>query len=114
MGPGLVRTLIRLMLGNRLSAAYLALVAVVIAKATVDSLFVQDPDPDYAWLWPPLVTFPTFLPVAALGRTAWGATDLPNWFFITMIVISALLQSLALGALGQAVRTRHQRMTSSC
>ncbi|MFG2935998.1 SCO4225 family membrane protein [Streptomyces sp. NPDC048282] len=114
MGPGLVRTLIRLTVGNRLSAAYLTLVAVVIAKATVDSLFVQDPDPDFAWLWPPLVTFPAFLPVAALGRTVWDPATMPNWFFITMIVVSALLQSLALGALRRAVRTRHQRMIRSC
>ncbi|MEU0964891.1 hypothetical protein ABZ357_05400 [Streptomyces sp. NPDC005917] len=109
-----VRTLVRLTVANRVSAAYLVLVAVVVAKATADSLVAEDPDPDYAWIWPPLVTFPAFPLVAALGRTVGDTTELPDWSFITMIVISALLQSLALGSLAQAIRTRHQRMIRSC
>ncbi|MEW2299433.1 hypothetical protein AB0958_05500 [Streptomyces sp. NPDC006655] len=114
MGPGLVRTLVRLTLGNRVSVAYLALVAFVIAKAALDPVVTQDTDPASAWLWPPLVTFPAFLLVGALGRAAWGPAGTPDWFFVTMVVVSALLQALALGTLHQLVRTRHQRMTSSC
>ncbi|WP_046729872.1 SCO4225 family membrane protein [Streptomyces humi] len=112
MGPGLVRTLLRLTLGNRVSVAYLALVAFVIAKAMADP--VASGDPASAWPWPPLVTFPAFLLVGALGRTAWDPAEMPNWFFVATVVVSALLQALALGALHRAVRTRHQRMTSSC
>ncbi|MEU2422312.1 hypothetical protein ABZ619_15010 [Streptomyces sp. NPDC007851] len=112
MGPGLVRTLVRLTLGNRMSVAYLALVAFVIAKAVADP--VATGDPASAWLWPPLVTFPAFPLVGALGRTAWDPAEMPDWFFVAMVVLSALLQALALGALHRAVRTRHQRMTGSC
>ncbi|MEU9455661.1 hypothetical protein [Streptomyces sp. NPDC048277] len=112
MESGTVRTLVRLTVANRLSAAYLALVALVVVKAAIDS--GQDPDPGYAWAWPPLVTFPAFLLVGALCRTAWDPARTPDWFFVSTIVVSALLQALALGALGRAVRTRHQRMMRSC
>ncbi|MGW7420237.1 SCO4225 family membrane protein [Streptomyces sp. NPDC054813] len=115
MTTGPARTLVRLTLANRVSVAYLAVVAVVVAKATADSLAAADgPAQDFAWLWPPLVTFPAFPLVAALGRTAWGTAELPAWSFAAVLVISALLQSLALGTLGQAIRTRHQRMLGSC
>ncbi|MER7933250.1 MULTISPECIES: SCO4225 family membrane protein [unclassified Streptomyces] len=115
MTTGPARTLVRLTLANRVSVAYLAVVAVVVAKAAADSLAAADgPEQDFAWLWPPLVTFPAFPLVAALGRTAWGTPTGPAWSFAAVLVISALLQSLALGALGQAVRTRHQRMLRSC
>ncbi|MGW7240911.1 SCO4225 family membrane protein [Streptomyces sp. NPDC054804] len=115
MRTGPARTLVRLTLANRVSVAYLAVVAVVVAKATADSLAAADgPAQDFAWLWPPLVTFPAFPLVAALGRTAWGTAELPAWSFAAVLVVSALLQSLALGTLGQAIRTRHQRMLGSC
>ncbi|MER5514241.1 hypothetical protein [Streptomyces sp. NPDC002763] len=115
MESGPARTLVRLvrlMCANRLSAAYLALVAVVIAKATVGSLPGADPGTDYAWLWAPVVTFPTFPLVSAIGGTAWD-TDAPNRFFVGMIVVSALLQALALGALREAVLARHRRAIHS-
>lgn len=109
------RTLVRLTLANRVSVAYLAVVAVVVAKAAADSLAAADgPEQDFAWLWPPLVTFPAFPLVAALGRTASGtAAPLPAWSFAAVLATSALLQSLALGTIAQAVRTRHQRMLRS-
>ncbi|WP_181805034.1 SCO4225 family membrane protein [Streptomyces shenzhenensis] len=113
MESGPARTVVRLMLTNRLSVAYLGLVAVVIAKAAADSAHADDHAGDYAWLWPPLVTFPVFPLVSALGRTAWRA-DTPDWFFVTTVVVSALLQSLALGALRQAVLARHRRSLRSC
>ncbi|MER7834593.1 hypothetical protein ABTY98_01455 [Streptomyces sp. NPDC096040] len=115
MTTGPARTLVRLTVANRVSMAYLAVVAVVVAKAAVDSLAAADgPEQDFAWLWPRLVTFPAFPLVAAPARAAWGTADLPTWGFIAVIVISALLQSLALGTLARAVRTRHQRMLRSC
>ncbi|MFJ9560906.1 SCO4225 family membrane protein [Streptomyces fuscichromogenes] len=113
MESGPVRTLVRLMLTNRLSMAYLGLVAVVIAKAAVDSAHADEHGSEYAWLWPPLVTFPVYPLLSALGRTAWRP-DTPNWFFIGTVVASALLQSLALGALRQAVLARHRRSLRSC
>ncbi|MFD4501790.1 SCO4225 family membrane protein [Streptomyces sp. NPDC058457] len=113
METGPARTVVRLMLTNRLSVAYLVLVAVVIAKATVDSGNADGHGSDYAWLWPPLVTFPVFPLLSALGRTAWR-TDTPNWFFIGTVVVSALLQSLVLGVLRQAVLARHRRSVHSC
>ncbi|MFJ9347307.1 SCO4225 family membrane protein [Streptomyces sp. NPDC101237] len=115
MTTGPARTLVRLTLTNRVSVAYLAVVAVVVAKAAADSpAAAEGPEQDFAWLWPPLVTFPSFPLVAALGRTAWGTTTGPTWSFAAVLAISALLQSLALGTLAQAVRTRHQRMLHSC
>ncbi|MEU9384489.1 hypothetical protein AB0D38_27495 [Streptomyces sp. NPDC048279] len=115
MTTGPARTLVRLTVANRVSVAYLAVVAVVVAKATADSLAAADgPAHDFAWLWPPLVTFPAYPLVAALGRTASGAAEPPTWSFVAVLVISALLQSLVLGSLGQAVRSRHQRMLGSC
>ncbi|MEV5957220.1 hypothetical protein AB0M11_26220 [Streptomyces sp. NPDC051987] len=113
MESGPARTVVRLMLANRLSVAYLVLVAVVIAKAVVDADHADDHGSDYAWLWPPLVTFPVFPLVSALGRTAWPG-DTPDWFFVTAVVVSALLQSLVLGALRQAVLARHRRSLRSC
>ncbi|MER6266232.1 SCO4225 family membrane protein [Streptomyces sp900105755] len=113
MESGPARTVVRLMLTNRLSVAYLVLVAVVIAKAVVDSAHADEHGSEYAWLWPPLVTFPVFPLLAALGRTAWR-TDTPDWFFVGTVVVSALLQSLALGALRQAVLARHRRSEISC
>ncbi|MEV6761576.1 hypothetical protein AB0N16_13195 [Streptomyces sp. NPDC051105] len=113
MTTGPVRTLVRLTVANRVSVAYLAVVAVVVAKAAADSLAAADgPDQEFAWLWPPLVTFPAFPLVSALGRTAWD-TAAPDWFFVGMIVVSALLQALALGALREAVLARQRRAIHS-
>ncbi|MFA3876695.1 SCO4225 family membrane protein [Streptomyces sp. MMCC 100] len=100
-----IRTLIRLTVANRASAAYLTLVGGAMAVAAVQPLFGTGPDASLIWVWPALFTFPAFGFVAWLGEAGWGG-DAPAWFFIGGIVLSALIQSLALSAVWQTLRGR--------
>jgi hypothetical protein len=102
---GPVRTLTRLTFANRASAVYLALVGAAVALAVADSLFGAGPDASLAWVWPALATFPAFGFVVWLGEAAWGG-DSPAWFLVGGIALSALVQSLALGAMLEALRGR--------
>ncbi|MEU4984589.1 hypothetical protein [Streptomyces sp. NPDC021969] len=100
-----IRTLTRLTVANRVSAAYLALVGGAMAVAAAQPLFATGPDASLIWVWPALFTFPAFGFVAWLGEAGWGG-DAPTWFLIGGIVLSALVQSLALGAVWRTLRGR--------
>ncbi|MFI7345113.1 SCO4225 family membrane protein [Streptomyces sp. NPDC049936] len=100
-----IRTLARLAVANRVSGIYLALVGGAMAVAALEPLFADNPDASLIWVWPALFTFPAFGFVAWLGEGGWGG-DAPAWFFIGGIVLSALAQSLALGAVWQGLRGR--------
>ncbi|MDA5147347.1 MULTISPECIES: SCO4225 family membrane protein [Streptomyces] len=100
-----IRTLTRLTVTNRVSAVYLALVGGAMAVAAAQPLFVTGPDASLIWVWPALFTFPAFGFVAWLGEAGWGG-EAPTWFLIGGIVLSALVQSLALGAVWQTLRGR--------
>ncbi|MCX5036999.1 MULTISPECIES: SCO4225 family membrane protein [Streptomyces] len=103
--PGRIRGLVRLALANRVSAAYLTLVGGAMAVAAVQPLFWNGPDASLVWVWPALFTFPAFGFVAWLGEAGWGG-EAPTWFFVGGIVLSALVQSLALGAAWRTLRGR--------
>ncbi|WP_030187857.1 SCO4225 family membrane protein [Streptomyces violaceorubidus] len=105
-----MRTLTRLTVANRVSAAYLALVGGAMAVAAAQPLFATGPDASLIWVWPPLFTFPAFGFVAWLGEAGWGG-DAPTWFFVGGIVLSALVQALALGALWRGLRGRRAERT---
>ncbi|CAM5323265.1 Integral membrane protein OS=Streptomyces tendae OX=1932 GN=GUR47_26080 PE=4 SV=1 [Streptomyces tendae] len=100
-----IRALTRLSVTNRVSAVYLGLVGGAMAVAAAQPLFATGPDASLIWVWPALFTFPAFGFVAWLGEAGWGG-DAPTWFFIGGIVLSALVQSLALGAVWRALRGR--------
>ncbi|WP_217251466.1 SCO4225 family membrane protein [Streptomyces sp. AC602_WCS936] len=100
--------LTRLTVANRVSAAYLAVVGGAMAVAALTPLFATSPDASLIWIWPALFTFPTFGFVAWLGEGVWGG-EAPTWFFIGGIVLSALVQSLALGATWEGLRGRRGR-----
>ncbi|MGV9546952.1 SCO4225 family membrane protein [Streptomyces ardesiacus] len=103
-----MRALARLAVANRVSAVYLALVGGATALAAAEALFGSGPDASLVWVWPALFTFPAFGLVAWLGEAGWGG-DAPTWFFVGGIVLSALVQSLALGAVWQTLRGRRTR-----
>ncbi|AQS68944.1 SCO4225 family membrane protein [Streptomyces pactum] len=103
-----IRTLARLTLANRASAAYLALVGGAMAVASLEPLFTTAPDASLIWVWPALFTFPAFGFVAWLGESVWGG-DAPAWFLIGGIVLSALVQSLALGTAWRTLRGHRER-----
>ncbi|MFJ8147255.1 SCO4225 family membrane protein [Streptomyces sp. NPDC096094] len=103
-----IRTLTRLTVANRASAVYLAVVGGAMTVAALEPLFTSAPDASLIWVWPALFTFPAFGFVAWLGEAGWGG-DAPTWFFLGGIVLSALVQSLALGATWSALRGRRER-----
>ncbi|GAA2598615.1 MULTISPECIES: SCO4225 family membrane protein [Streptomyces] len=106
-----VRTLARLAVTNRVSAVYLALVGGAMAVAAAGPLFATGPDASLIWVWPALFTFPAFGFVVWLGEAGWGG-DTPTWFLVGGIVLSALVQSLALGTVWQTLRRpRGRRLT---
>ncbi|MDT0615739.1 SCO4225 family membrane protein [Streptomyces lancefieldiae] len=112
MNTNLMRTLTRLTFANRVSAVYLALVGGAMAVAVVEPLFATDPDASLIWVWPALLTFPAFGFVAWLGEAGWGG-DAPTWFFVGGIALSALVQSLALGAAWRALRGHRHGVTAA-
>ena len=97
------RTLLRLTVTNPASAIYLSLVGASLLFTAGVVLF--SPDPGFAGVWPVFATAPTsLLAVGLIGATA--GLDAPIWLLTTGIIVSALLQSLALGALTQSLRGR--------
>lgn len=101
-----IRELARLTFATPVSLAYLAIVGVAIAVAAVQPLF-SDVSGSMIWVWPALLTLPTNVPLMALGEAIGGA-ELPG-LFVGSIVIAALVQSLALGALTEFLRGRLTR-----
>ncbi|GAA4983470.1 SCO4225 family membrane protein [Streptomyces hyderabadensis] len=105
-----IRTLTRLTVTNRVSAVYLALVGGAMAVAAAGPLFTTGPDASLIWVWPALFTFPAFGFVAWLGEAGWGG-EAPVWFLVGGIVLSALVQSLALGTVWHTLRGRRAHRT---
>ncbi|WP_299538813.1 SCO4225 family membrane protein [uncultured Streptomyces sp.] len=96
------RTLLRLTFANPASAVYLGLVRASVGFEVVAALVS---DPGIVGIWPFLLTAPCSLPAAgAVG--AIGGMHASVWYFVGGIVVSALVQSLALGALVETLRHR--------
>jgi hypothetical protein len=109
MKTHLKRTLVRLMFANPASAVYLGLVGIAVGIAAAEPLFVEHADGSLIWVWPALLTFPASGFVTWAGEALWN-TGAPAWFLLGGIVVSALLQSLALGALLETLRGRRRRL----
>ncbi|MFI8789255.1 SCO4225 family membrane protein [Streptomyces sp. NPDC055105] len=101
------RTLSRLTFANAASTVYLGLVGASVAFEVTAALFA---DPGIVGIWPFLLTAPTSLPAAGVVGAVWGA-EAPIWYLVSGVIISALIQSFALGALLEALRGRHRGLT---
>jgi hypothetical protein len=106
------RTLWRLLFANPASAVYLGVVGLAIGVATIQPLFVDHGMESLIWVWPALLTFPTFALVAAAGEALFGAES-ATWYLITGVVVAALIQSLVLGAVWEALRRPRRRLNPS-
>ncbi|MER5183133.1 hypothetical protein ABT009_33080 [Streptomyces sp. NPDC002896] len=104
------RTLVRLMFGNPASAVYLGLVGAAVGISATEPLWSENGGDSLIWVWPALFTCPAFFFVLPIGEAVWG-TEAPAWFFIGGIIISALVQSLALGVCLKALRGWRRRPT---
>ncbi|MFE7132211.1 SCO4225 family membrane protein [Streptomyces sp. NPDC057638] len=104
------RTITRLTFANPASAAYLAIVGVAIACATAVTVFAQDPG--FVWVWPALVTAPVFfltMAVITAVTNAFGIATVSGAVLIGGVVVSALVQSFALGLLLRMLRGRRSK-----
>ncbi|WNI23706.1 SCO4225 family membrane protein [Streptomyces sp. ITFR-16] len=98
------RTLLRLTVTNTASAVYLGLVGASVVFEVAAALLS---DPGIVGIWPFLLTAPVSLLAAGATGAVWGM-DAPLWPLVCGIVISALIQSFALGALLEALRGRRR------
>lgn len=101
-----LRTLTRLTFANPASLAYLAVVGVALVVAASEPLY-SDVSGSMIWVWPAMLTLPAYVPIAALGAAVMGES-MPG-LFVGSIVLAALVQSLALGALFESLRGRLTR-----
>ncbi|MFJ6432779.1 SCO4225 family membrane protein [Streptomyces sp. NPDC091416] len=92
-----VRALARLTFGNVASLVYLGVVAATAVFVAVDTLFVAHEDASFAGVWLFFLAAPTVF-VFFVGSAMLGAeTAAPTWLFCLALVVSVLVQSLALG-----------------
>lgn len=99
------RTLLRLTVTNPASAVYLGLVGASVVFEVVVLLTASDPG--FVGVWPFFFTAPTSLVMVAGVEALWGM-DAPYWVLMVGLAVSALLQSLALGATFEALRGRRR------
>jgi hypothetical protein len=99
-----LRALARLAFGNPASLIYLGVVLATAVFVAVDTLFVPHEDASFAGVWLFLLAAPTVF-VFFVGSTLWGgdATG-PAWFVYLALVVSVLVQALALGWFVRLVR----------
>ncbi|WP_327170458.1 hypothetical protein OG471_03825 [Streptomyces sp. NBC_01336] len=92
-----VHTLARLTFGNAASLVYLGVVAATAVFVTVDTLFVAHEDASFAGVWLFFLAAPTVF-VFFAGAAMLGADSAaPDWLFYLALVVSVLVQSLAVG-----------------
>ncbi|MET7642897.1 hypothetical protein ABZS83_04445 [Streptomyces sp. NPDC005426] len=104
-----VRALARLTFGNAASLIYLGAVAATAVFVTVDTVFVSHEDASFAGVWLFLLAAPTVF-VFLAGSATWGAeTAGPAWFLYVALVVSVLVQSLALGWFVRVLRGGRSR-----
>lgn len=96
------------MFANPASAVYLGVVGLAVGVATVQPLFVDQGMESLIWVWPALLTLPTFALVAAAGDALFGA-DSATWYLLIGVVVAALVQSLVLGSIWVALRGPRRR-----
>ncbi|MFJ6442639.1 SCO4225 family membrane protein [Streptomyces sp. NPDC091649] len=99
-----LNTLVRLTFRNPASLVYLGLVLAATLFVVADSLFVAPEDASFSGVWLFLLAAPTvflfFLGSSLAGAEAGG----PVWFLVPALVVSVLVQSLAVGWFVRLVR----------
>ncbi|MEU0835345.1 hypothetical protein [Streptomyces sp. NPDC005969] len=99
-----LRALARLTFGNPASLIYLGVVLATAVFVAVDTVFVPHEDASFAGVWLFLLAAPTVF-VFFVGSTLWGADAArPAWFVYLALVVSVLVQALALGWFVRPVR----------
>ncbi|MFI6062921.1 SCO4225 family membrane protein [Streptomyces sp. NPDC051286] len=99
-----LRALARMTFGNAASLVYLGVVLATAVFVAVDTVFVPHEDASFAGVWLFLLAAPTVF-VFFVGSTLWGADAAgPAWFVYLALVVSVLVQALALGWFLQLVR----------
>ncbi|MBA2951547.1 hypothetical protein H1D24_38810 [Streptomyces sp. PSKA28] len=93
---------------NPASAVYLGLVGISVVIAATEPLWSDHGGESLIWVWPAFFTSPTFFFVVPVAEAVWGL-DLPAWSLIGGIIVSALIQSLVLGLLLEALRGWRRR-----
>lgn len=99
-----VHTLARLTFGNAVSLVYLGVVAATAVFVTVDTLFVAHEDASFAGVWLFFLAAPTVFVFFAGGAMLGSETGGPDWLFYLALVVSVLVQSLALGWFARLLR----------
>lgn len=89
--------LARLTFGNRPAQVYLALVAVTALYVAIDTAFVHHEDASFAGIWLLLLAAPTIFGFMVLGTLVGDSFAESAAFLYPALVVSVLLQSLALG-----------------
>ncbi|MEV6162741.1 hypothetical protein AB0L71_12590 [Streptomyces sp. NPDC052052] len=99
-----LRTLARLTFGNAASVIYLGAVLATAVFVTVDTLFVAHQDASFAGVWLFFLAAPTVF-VFFVGESLWGTdTAGPAWLTCVALVVSVLVQALALGWFARLLR----------
>lgn len=98
--PGLVR----LTFAHPASRAYLAVVVATAVFVAVDSLFVRHEDASLAGVWLFLLAAPTVFVFLMAGSLFGDAVIGSVWFLYPALVLSVLIQSLALGLFVRLLR----------
>nr|WSW70773.1 hypothetical protein OG461_33825 [Streptomyces sp. NBC_00995] len=99
-----VHALARLTFGNAASLVYLGVVAATAVFVTVDTLFVTHEDASFAGVWLFLLAAPTVFVFFVGGAMLGAETAAPTWLFCVALVVSVLVQSLALGWFARLLR----------
>ncbi|MEV7867507.1 hypothetical protein AB0P17_15705 [Streptomyces sp. NPDC088124] len=98
MVSGRLTGLARLAYGNRASQVYLALVAAAALFVTVDTLFVHHDDASFAGTWLFFLAAPTVFVFLIGGGMIGEGLAASSGFLYPALVLSVLIQSIAIGA----------------
>ncbi|MEU3058559.1 SCO4225 family membrane protein [Streptomyces griseus] len=99
-----LNTLVRLTFRNPASLIYLGLVLAATLFVAVDTLFVTHEDASFAGVWLFLLAVPTVFLFFVGSSLAGAGAGGPTWFLVLALVVSVLVQSLALGWFVRLVR----------
>ncbi|MER6442402.1 hypothetical protein ABT275_39730 [Streptomyces sp. NPDC001185] len=99
----IARKLFRTAFANPISAAYLGVVGAVTVFEVV-AAFIEGPQ-EFAGLWVLMATSPTALLFMGVAESVGGFAQLPEGLGFAILVVSALVQSLAWGLLWEVLRS---------
>ncbi|MET8710864.1 SCO4225 family membrane protein [Streptomyces californicus] len=99
-----LNTVVRLTFRNRASQIYLGLVVAAALFVAVDTLFVTHEDASFAGVWLFLLAAPAVVLFFVGGSLAGAGAGGPTWYLVLALVVSVLIQSLALGWFVRLVR----------